>query len=293
MLKNLIDFPLSAKLIMAKSFNMRKCLSLFFSVLFLEVFAQNYKTLNDLPYYDLKTRNSDSYIKERCLLDFYYPTDKKDFYTVIWLHGGGLTYGHKEIPEGLKNQGIAVVAVNYRLSPKAVAPAYLNDVAAACAWVFQNIGKYGGDPRKIVIAGHSAGGYLAAMIGLDDSYLKKYNIDSDSFAEIASFSGQMFTHYTIKQERKIPTERLLVDEFAPSFWVKKNSPKILLTTGGRTTDLEGRYAENIMMLSMFKQSKNDKVKFYELEGFDHSNMPLPSYILLLEDIRKAENEDRR
>jgi len=268
---------------------MRRILLLFLSVLFLKVFAQNYRTVSEIPYYDdISLRNSDVYIKERCVLDIYYPKDKRKYYTVIWLHGGGLTYGQKEIPDSLKNKGIAVVAVNYRLSPRAVAPAYLNDVAAASAWVFKNIAKYGGDPTKIIIAGHSAGGYLATMIGLDPAYLKLYDIDPNSFAEIASFSGQIFTHYTIKQEKNIPTERLLVDEFSPIFWVKKNTPKLLFTTGGRIMDLEGRYAENVMMLSALKQAKNEKMKYFELEGFDHSNMPEPSYILLLEDIKKLE-----
>lgn len=267
---------------------MKSILLLFLSVLFLKVFAQNYRTVSDIPYYDPSLRKSDVYIKERCVLDIYYPEDKREYYTVIWLHGGGLTYGQKEIPDGLKNKGIAVVAVNYRLSPRAVAPAYLNDVAAASAWVFKNIEKYGGDPKKIIIAGHSAGGYLATMIGLDPAYLKLYDIDSNSFVEIASFSGQMFTHYTIKKEKNIPTERLLVDEFSPIYWVKKNAPKLLFTTGGRTMDLEGRYAENLMMLSTLKQAKNEKMEYFELEGFDHSNMPEPSYILLLEDIKKLQ-----
>ena len=60
-------------------------------------------------------------------------------------HGGGLTSGNRHIPEQLKNQNIAVVAVNYRLGPKAVCPDYIDDAAASIAWVFKNIQNYGGD----------------------------------------------------------------------------------------------------------------------------------------------------
>ncbi len=52
------------------------------------------------------------YQKERCRLDIYYPGEKKDFATVVWFHGGGLTGGKKKIPKELEERGIAVVAVN-------------------------------------------------------------------------------------------------------------------------------------------------------------------------------------
>jgi acetyl esterase/lipase len=103
------------------------------------------------------------YEKERCKLDIYVPENIDGFTTVVWFHGGGLTAGEKSIPERLKNHKLAVVAVNYRLSPKVKSPAFIDDAAAAVAWVFKNIKKYGGDPKKIILAGHSAGGYLISL----------------------------------------------------------------------------------------------------------------------------------
>lgn len=70
------------------------------------------------------------------------------------------------------NQGFAVVAVNYRLSPKAQNPAYTEDAAAAVAWAYKHIEEYGGSPRRVFVTGHSAGGYLTLMVGLDKSYLQ-------------------------------------------------------------------------------------------------------------------------
>ena len=83
------------------------------------------------------------YMKERCVLDLYYPISEKNFATIVWFHGGSLQRGNKFIPETLKGEGIAVVAVNYRFSPEVKSPAYVEDAAASTAWVFENIEKYG------------------------------------------------------------------------------------------------------------------------------------------------------
>ncbi len=103
----------------------------------------------------------------RCRLDVYYPTNTSGYATVVWFHGGGLTSGERFIPEELKRQGIAVVAANYRLAPDAASPTYIEDAAAAVAWTLRNIERFGGSAERVVLSGHSAGGYLAAMIGLD------------------------------------------------------------------------------------------------------------------------------
>ncbi|MCA9217793.1 MAG: alpha/beta hydrolase, partial [Planctomycetales bacterium] len=134
--------------------------------LFAEAVETQYKTLEDISY-----RNDGSdYAKERCKLDVYYPVNKTDFATVVWFHGGGLKAGNKSVPAGLMNQGIAVVAVNYRLHPKVQSPVYVDDAAAAVAWTVKNIETYGGSKQKVFVSGHSAGGYLTSMIGLDKSW---------------------------------------------------------------------------------------------------------------------------
>ena len=117
-----------------------------------------YTTEKNIPYYPESIRQSNNYISERCVLDIYYPTNKKDFATIVWFHGGGLTGGSKELPDKLKNQNLCIIGVNYRLSPKVEAPAYIEDAAAAIAWVFKNIERYGGSTSKIFVSGHSAGG---------------------------------------------------------------------------------------------------------------------------------------
>ena len=164
---------------------------------------EGYLTVSDIPYYPDAIHESDEYINERCVLDLYYPAELKNYPTIVWFHGGGLTGGNKSIPEALKKNGVAVIAVNYRLYPKIKAPVYIEDGAAAVSWVFNNIETYGGNSSMIFVSGHSAGGYLASMIGLDKSYLNKHNIDANNIAGLIPFSGHTITHFTVREERGI------------------------------------------------------------------------------------------
>lgn len=230
------------------------------------------------------------YMRERCKLDIYYPTDQKDFATVVWFHGGGLKGGNKSIPKGLKEQGIAVVAVNYRLYPKAKCPAYLDDAAAAVAWTFKNIDRYGGSKEKVFVSGHSAGGYLTSMIGLDKSWLATYDIDADRIAGLIPYSGHTITHFTVRAERGIDGKQPVVDRLAPLFHVRKNCPPLVLITGDRDKEMLGRYEETAYLWRMMKVVGHQHVELFELEGFDHGGMAEPAHPLLLKFIREQIRE---
>ena len=223
----------------------------------------------------------DAYVKERCVLDVYYPENTKDFPTVVWFHGGAITGGEKFIPQELKEKGIAVIAVNYRLSPRVKAPAYIDDAAAAVAWTFKHIREYGGDPTKIIISGHSAGGYLIAMVGLDKSWLQKYGEDADKLAGIVDFSGHAITHMTIRGERGIKDTQPILDELAPLYHVRNDAPPLVLITGDRELEMLGRYEENAYFYRMMKVVGHQNVHLYELDGFDHGAMATPAFHILL------------
>ncbi|QEE50946.1 alpha/beta hydrolase [Flavobacterium alkalisoli] len=244
-----------------------------------------YVTQTNIQYYDQATNKSDAYINERCVLDIYYPKNTKNFATIVWFHGGGITQGSKEIPEYLKNKGFCVVGVNYRLNPNVKAPAYIEDSAAAVAWVFNNISKYGGDTSSIFLSGHSAGGYLISMVGLDKKYLAKHNIDANSIAGLIPFSGQCITHFTIRQEKGIKDTQPIVDEYAPLFHVRADAPPLLLITGDREMEMLGRYEENAYLARMMKIAGHKDTRLYELEGYGH-NMTEPAFPLLVKEVKR-------
>jgi len=227
-----------------------------------------YRIEKDVSYLE-EGKTATPYQRERCRLDLYYPEDKTGFATVVWFHGGGLSAGNRSIPAGLQNQGIAVVAANYRLHPKVTCPAYLQDAAAAVAWTFRNIEKYGGDADKIFVSGHSAGGYLTSMIGVDRRWLAEYGVDADRIAGLIPLSGHTITHMTVRKEMGLPKTQPLVDSFAPLYHVRPDSPPILLITGDREMEMLGRYEENAYFMRMLKVVGHEDVTLYELQGYGH------------------------
>ena len=244
----------------------------------------NYEVIKNIPYYPQSISDNDSYIKEQCLLDIYKPIGKTNTPVIVWFHGGGLTGGTKNIPKELLDYGYLIVSVEYRLSPKVKAPAYIEDAAAGTAWVFNNIEKYNGNIKQLFLSGHSAGGYLDLMIGLENKWLAKHNINTSSLAGLIPLSPQVISHYTIRDENNISKYQPLIDTYAPLYHIKKETPPIVLITGDRERELLGRYEENAYFFRMMKLIENPRVKLFELQGFDHGEMVKPGIPLLMREI---------
>ncbi len=83
--------------------------------------------------------------------------------------------------------------------------------------LMKNINNFGGDSSLIFISGHSAGGYLASMVGIDKRWLEKHDIDADNIAGLIPFSGHTITHFTVRKERGIPGEQPIIDDLAPLY----------------------------------------------------------------------------
>lgn len=248
-----------------------------------------YKTETDLAYYDAEAlEKGDDYQRSQCRLDFYYPENRPGFATVIWLHGGGLTGGSREFP-GIKGQELGLVAVGYRLSPQAPLPAFLEDAAAAAAWVLENAASRGGDPKKVFLAGHSAGGYLAAMVGMDARWLAPHGVSPRAFAGIIPVSAQVTTHFHVKKLRgdTRPEYRPIIDEYAPLYHAAQELPPICLITGGRAIEYKNRVEENILLAASLRNLGHPFVEFHEMGGLDHGTVQNGSWILIPRFIRKV------
>jgi acetyl esterase/lipase len=270
---------------------MKTNIKILYVLVFLGIFVSgksqtnsNYEVIKNLPYYSKSICDTNAYIKEQCLLDIYKPIGKKNTPVIVWFHGGGLTGGTKSIPKELLDYGYLIVSVEYRLSPKVKAPGYIEDAAAGTAWVFQNIATYGGNTQQIFLSGHSAGGYLDLMIGLENKWLAKYGISTNSIAGLLPLSPQVITHYTIRDENGISKYQPLIEGYAPVYHIKKNTPPIVLITGDREMELLGRYEENAYFFRMMKVIENNNVKLFELEGLDHGEMMKPGISILMKEI---------
>src|SRR5262249_13672031 len=100
-------------------------------------------------------------------MDLYVPASARPAPVVIWIFGGSWKFGSKGFHVNLRrltDYGIALAAIDYRLSGTAKYPAQLEDCEVAVEWLRANGGRYGIDPREIGASGESAGGHLAALL---------------------------------------------------------------------------------------------------------------------------------
>ena len=200
------------------------------------LYAQEYKFSSEINY-----RTDDEYATKMCRVDIAAPEGAKDAPVIVWFHGGGLTGGKKQIPQAILKDGCVVVGVGYRLSPNVKVTQIVDEAACAVAWVFNNIEKGGGNPESIYIAGHSAGGYLVTMVGLEKARLERYGIDANRVKGIIPFSGQAITHFEERRSRGIANTQPIVDELSPLFHVRGDSAPILILSGDREMEMLGRY----------------------------------------------------
>lgn len=135
---------------------------------------------------------------KRHVLDIYTPekTNDERLPVMFWIHGGGWRVGDKsEValkPKVLTERGFVFVSTNYRLLPDVTMDVLTRDVAASLGWVHRNIAKYGGDPQRIFVGGHSAGAQLAALICTDDRYLKEQHVSFDALRGCVPVDGDTY-----------------------------------------------------------------------------------------------------
>ncbi len=114
--------------------------------------------------------------QERQVLDVYSPAGAKNLPVVFWIHGGGWQAGDKSSvqikPQVFVDKGFVFVSTNYRLLLNVEMETIFRDVAKSLGWVHKHIAEHGGDPKRIFVMGHSAGAQLAALVCIDDRYLK-------------------------------------------------------------------------------------------------------------------------
>ena len=146
-----------------------KYLALLFIAVVLLPNAQAQEIKRDIPYV--------SQGHERQVLDVYSPAGAKNLPVVFWIHGGGWQAGDKSSvqlkPQVFVEKGFVFVSTNYRLLPNVEIDVIFRDIAKSIHWVHDHIAEHGGDPKRVLVMGHSAGAQLAALICTDNRYLKE------------------------------------------------------------------------------------------------------------------------
>jgi acetyl esterase/lipase len=119
---------------------------------------------------------------------------------VVYLCGGRWQNGSKDryrlLGDALTRRGLVLVAPEYRLYPEVEFPAWVEDAARALRWTRENIQRFGGDPERIWVVGHSAGGHTAALLAFDDRYLLEAGVPTGSVRGFVGLAGPVNSDWT-------------------------------------------------------------------------------------------------
>lgn len=150
---------------------------------------------------------------------------------MVWVHGGGWRNGDKDNRAGINlcqtwaKAGFVVVGLDYRLTPAVVHPAHIEDVAAGIAWVHGNIAKYGGDPQRVFLLGHSAGAHLVALVATAPSYLKAHDLTPKS--ALAGVMAIDTASYDLTATRTPLVKKMIADAFGDDAKTLKDASPLL------------------------------------------------------------------
>ncbi|MGB3469264.1 MAG: alpha/beta hydrolase [Erythrobacter sp.] len=161
-----------------------------------------------------------------------------------WRSGDPVDYGF--IGRSFVPKGFVVVLVGYRLGPQGVYPAMIEDTARAIHWTHENIAQYGGDPDRIVVAGHSAGAYNVVMATLERQWLGRLGMDADAIAGVVGMSGP-YDFYPFDSESTIAAFGDAPDPLTTQAFnhVRGDAPPMLLIHGENDTLVKPRNSRGL------------------------------------------------
>lgn len=184
-------------------------------------------------------------------LDVFVPAEPvADAPVLVFFYGGSWKSGKKEdyafAAQALAAQGFVTVLPDYRLYPEVRFPGFLEDGAAAVAWARDHAAAYGGDPRRIVLAGHSAGAYNAVMLALDPRYLRRAGVDPRVIRAVAGLSGPYdFLPLDHPTSVEVFGEAPVKEATQPVTFAGPRSPPAFLAAGAADTVVRPRNTESL------------------------------------------------
>jgi len=215
-----------------------------------------------------------AYGRRELKLDIFKPRSNGRYPAVILIHGGGWRSGSKEMEHALAaklaGRGIVAVAIEYRLSLEARYPAALHDIRKALDWISQHAESLSIDTSRLVIAGNSAGGQLATLIGLQENHKINGIIDIDGVVDFLA-PGSLNLPRTAQSADVFWLEGTFEDrpgrwkEASPIFYVDRNSPPIVFITSGQPRFTAGMHE----MMNLLKLNNID-FRHHHFENTPHS-----------------------
>ncbi|MBE0658573.1 MAG: alpha/beta hydrolase [Bryobacteraceae bacterium] len=215
-------------------------------------------------------------------LDASIPDGEGPFEAVIVVHGGGWENGSKRSYERpllpvISDAGMAWFTINYRLAPQHQYPAAVEDVEAAIRWVKANAGRFKVDPKRIALAGESAGGHLVAMAAVRQTRETRVAAVVDFYGAHDLLKREADRGEVGKNVRQFlgitaldAAGRAKLKEASPINYVRKGLPPFLFIHG--TKDAAVPYEQSPMMCERLKAEGN-RCEVFTVEGAPHGIGP--------------------
>jgi acetyl esterase/lipase len=213
---------------------------------------------------------------------------------LIFFYGGGWNSGERAsygfVAKAFAAKGFMVVVPDYRKVPKVRFPAFVEDGAEAIRWTRDNIAKYGGDPARITLSGHSAGAHIAMLLTLDRHYLQGVGVDPAIIRATAGLSGPYdFYPFDSKLSIAAMSHWPHPEETQPIHYARADAPPILIVTG---TDDDTVKPRNAILLAQKLARLGVKREFRVYDGLGHEDVvmslskPFRNKAPVLDDVAK-------
>ena len=191
-------------------------------------------------------------VHPRQRLDIYAPVKRgsNPLPIVVFFYGGGWVRGHRSefgfVGRALAARGFLAVLPDYRLAPEHRFPAYLEDGALALKWVVEHAAELGGDPDRIAVAGHSAGGHLAGLLALDGRYVGAAGLAQDTIKAAALISAPTnFLPFVDPRAIAALGAHEPAHETQPYHFARGDAPPLLLQHGTSDIIVRARNAQQL------------------------------------------------
>lgn len=204
-------------------------------------------------------------------LDIYTPNNPRPSQEVIvFFYGGSWKKGSKDdyrfVGQAFASKGYITVIADYRLYPEIRYPSFMQDSAAAFAWVYHNIATYGGNAKHIFLAGHSAGAYIAALLTLNEAYLKQAGAKREWIKGTIGIAGPY--DFRPSQDPAVKDIFSTAEDnlTQPIHYVSPDLPPFLLVTGDEDKDV---YPRNTYHLAKKLRHYDNHVREHIYKGVGH------------------------
>jgi acetyl esterase/lipase len=214
-------------------------------------------------------------------LDVYAPRMAMNRTVVIFWYGGSWQEGSKSdyrfVGTALAKLGFVAVLPDYRLYPQVTFPLFDEDGARAVAWVEKHVQEFGGDPQRIVLMGHSAGGHTAAFLALNHAFLQQFGASSSNIVGLIGLSGPYVLVPDSEALRAAFASPFTEKDWQPIRFVDAHAPPTLLLHG--LSDKEVLPQETIELHDALAR-KNVRVEMHLFPNRGHADTVAPFALLL-------------